>query len=54
MVKLSKSAKDRIKRMHKKDRAVLCKGAMHLADNDVISDARYVSLIRYVNSLAGR
>lgn len=49
-VKLSKSAKDRIKRMHKQDQKMISKYAMVLADNDIISHGRWQAVIRAINS----
>jgi hypothetical protein len=48
MVKVSKAAKARIKRMSVAEKKSLVKAANLLADNDCISDKRFVAIARTV------
>jgi hypothetical protein len=50
MMKLSKSAKARIKRMSASEKKKLRASARFLADEDCISNARYLAIMRACNS----
>jgi len=52
-MKLSKLSKARIKRMSSTERKQLCKAAALLADNDVITNDRYMAMMRVCKSASG-
>jgi len=52
-VKLSKMAKQRIKRMSASERKQLVKAAVMLADNEIITHDRYMAMMRVCKSCAG-
>lgn len=50
MVKVSKSARARLKRMSSAERKMVHKAAVLLADNDCITSQRFVAIQRIIKS----